>query len=224
VIGNAVNCRWLLLDYTDPRFDLSAEQKREIRRRARRIGIFDRPVFTVGLPLTNEIRQARLRRRSAWSRLGVRLPVALLYGAWLAVVLYLPIAVQQGPAIIMLTAAGIVAATLWVVTCWIGLMLTRSRYRHAMYELGYEICAECGYPLFGLDDSTRCPECGWRKTHRDEPPVIDWTNDDRQVLRRHGYEPCMACGGLLRTDDDACPRCGEPHSVTTSGESAEFHR
>lgn len=203
------NARWLWFDFTDARFKLTSEQKREIRQRARRIGFFDRPVFTLGTPPTNGVRKTMLRRRSAWSRFAHRMPMAMVYVAWLAFALSLPYALLHGPLLLVVGMVVFGGGLLWIGTCWIGSILVRPWYRYAMYELGYEICAACGYPLIGLGDSPHCPECGWRKTHRDDPPAVQWTDDDRKVLRAHGYESCDTCGGLLQSSDRDCPRCGE---------------
>jgi predicted RNA-binding Zn-ribbon protein involved in translation (DUF1610 family) len=210
------NLRWLLLDFTDPRFDLTREQNRVIRQRMRRIRFFDRPVFTLGLPLSKDVQQAKLRRRSTVARIGGRLPLLTMYLFWLAFVLYLPIALLRGPLPIVTIVAVMVAAGLWVMTCAIGYALARPWYRYAMYELGYEICAECGYPLYGLDESMRCPECGWRKTHRDDPPPVEWTDADRETLGAHGYDVCESCGGILLQCDIACPRCGMERTATST--------
>jgi len=203
--------RWLWLDFTDPHFQLTREQRREIRQRAKRIRLFDRPIFTAGMPLSNEVRQARLRRRSSRAILVGRLPIIAIYLIWLVFVFITPRLFQQGPPHLVAIVVGISAVSLWVVTSWIGYVLARPWYRYAMYELGYEICAECGYPLHGLDDSTHCPECGWRKTHRGDLPPVQWTETDRNTLREHGYEVCSSCGGLLMERDQRCPRCGEHH-------------
>jgi predicted RNA-binding Zn-ribbon protein involved in translation (DUF1610 family) len=209
------NLQWLLLDFTDPRFDLTREQKREIQQRVKRIRFFDRPMFIVDQPMTEEKKRAMIRRRSAWRRVVDRLPLGVVYLLWLLFVL-LPWQFVGQPWWVIFGVLSTVALILWVVTCGIGYVLFRPWYRYAMYELGYEICAECGYPLHGLDGSTRCPECGWRKTHRDDPPPVEWTDADRRTLRKHGYEPCNVCGGLLMTRDQKCPRCGEPHAAATN--------
>jgi hypothetical protein len=204
-----LNVRWLWLDFTDPRFGLTREQKRDIRDRARRLRFFRRPVFNGGSSPPSLAQYSRMRHRTLAGRVGERLPYLGLYLTWAAYVTLLPLLFadrQFIPAAALALMAGLV---LWMVSCWTGALLARRWYRYAMHDLGYEICGECGYPLFGLAASTHCPECGWRRTRRDDPPPVAWTEADRAVLRKHGYEACMMCGGLLLSRDATCSRCGE---------------
>jgi transposase len=102
---------------------------------------------------------------------------------------------------------------IYLVIAYINYRWAQRWYRLALYELGHPVCAACGYLLVGTADSRRCPECGWRKTRRDDPPQVHWTESDREALLLEGYIVCNECGGLLSMKDATCARCGAKLSL-----------
>jgi hypothetical protein len=49
----------------------------------------------------------------------------------------------------------------WVTNAFVGRWLYGKAHYQALREMGFDVCANCGYWLRGLDDNVRqCPECG----------------------------------------------------------------
>ncbi len=195
-----MNLRWLWRDYFDPRLELTRKQKEEVHRRARRMMFYRSRRSIMGDGPGSHVPGRDVRRLRLFQVLAIGLIFILSLGVMYA-------AVNQ-PWFVSLVTFGLIAAAIWLIFSALAARVMQPWYRHAMYELGYAICAHCGYPLGGLDRSPRCPECGWRKTHRDDPAPVNWSPADREVLHRYGYDACRECGGILLPGDADCARCG----------------
>ncbi len=138
--------RWLLFDYVDPDLGLSKAQRRSVRRRA----------------YANILKTSRwpqqLPRRGLTQVAGVAVaftPAAtsLIHMA----VFYL----TSGPPLIrMLLALGLQIATCWIVMAFLARWSWRPFVLHALNELGYSVCMNCGHRFPPQGRWTQCAECG----------------------------------------------------------------
>ena len=205
-----MNPRWLWRDYFDPRLELTRAQKSEIHRRAKRMAFYRLRRSVMGGGPGSHVPGRDVRRLRGFQILAIVLIFLVCFG--------LAHAMVSQPWFVTVAFFILTLLVVWVVTAALAARVMQPWYCHAMYELGYAICANCGYPLGGLERSPRCPECGWRKTRQDDPEPINWSPSERAVLRQYGYDACGECGGILLPGDPDCARCGEKrHDRGTSG-------
>jgi len=152
-----MNLRWLWGNYADPEFKLTAAEQRQVTRLAHQ----------KHLPRGRLALWTGVMIGLAWLALGLghdpleRLLTSLnVPSAWLV-------------SIVMIGAA------VSIVAAWCYRFLYAGPIRHAMREMGHDICVGCGYRLVGLPPSTmRCPECGEARLFPIEP--------DRPITRGSG--------------------------------------
>ena len=133
-----MNLRWLVGNFTDPQYNLSAREQFRVTAVAH-----DRYV-TWG----------RFLARTA----AVIAPFVLLLLAAEPVLGRLGYAASS-PA--YAAAMLILIVLFWPWSAWMYRSLYLRPVRKAMRDVGYDLCLRCGYELRGLDSTiTRCPECG----------------------------------------------------------------
>jgi RNA polymerase subunit RPABC4/transcription elongation factor Spt4 len=171
-----------MFDLIPDELGLSPEQRRMVRRRARRLQI-----------------ESILKQVLIYLALTICIVVALV----VIVVLVRPL-----PNIWVMLGAAL--AVYWTLLAIIMRWQYHRRINVALAELGYPVCPHCGYLTRGVEDRARCPECGgqvgqrWRQ--RSKP--IPWDDSTAAELSRLGYGICADCGAVRSREFDACPTCG----------------
>lgn len=150
--------RWLIFDYVDPALGLTPAERRRVRFRAWETGMGPDPdAKPVHERSFNE--DILGSGPGAWRK---ALPAVV---PWILIVVGLPICMRHlstGTWHLMLVYPIVIAAT-WLTAAWVGRVTWRPRVTRALREMGYDVCAECGYRLEGLGGAAgavRCPECG----------------------------------------------------------------
>ena len=134
-----MNLRWLIGNFSDPEFNLTRAQQREVTRLAHRKHLSGR---TLGL----------------WT-IGMTLAAWLLFGfGWEPLSgVFAGVGLQPSRAYAMITFV----VSISVAAAWLYRFIYIKPARMAMRELGYDICIGCGHRLQGLPPtSPQCPECG----------------------------------------------------------------
>lgn len=133
---------WLLFHYVPPDLKLSRAQRREARRRARNL--------------------FRSTPRTFLTSFGIAIMLGVVWAGVSAFFTYLDPLVLRGyyPLLVIgAWASSVVFA--WIALALAGRMMYSRAHREALREMGYDVCALCGYWLRGLPpDASRCPECG----------------------------------------------------------------
>ncbi len=140
-----MNLRWLVFDYVDPELTLSRDERRAVRRAARR--------------------SVTLTRRSLLICVFIILPLLAFY-IWGVVHYGGRYLTDVWPVANTFIRVALVYAALWTVAAWLGRTMYRPFVLRAVRERGYDVCLHCGYWLRGLEDdekSSHCPECGARR-------------------------------------------------------------
>jgi hypothetical protein len=137
-----MNLRWLLGDYSDPRFRLTREQQREVNRLAHQRYLSPR-AFTTCMIIA--IAMSWIVFGFAQAGIGRLLDVKGVPWRW-----------------------GLCMIALFIMVFLSAASMFRRVYvrpiRRAMFDLGYDVCIRCGYRLEGLDQrSPHCPECGTQR-------------------------------------------------------------
>lgn len=204
-----MSARWLILDFVDAPLRLTGDQKREIKRIARRLAAQGRSCGG-GVPAVG----ASPPRSPWWFVPFERSPatfeiVAILVG------LTIGWNVIQRPRDAVVWIAVAVSLALWIILSKALFRMWQPWYRLAMFKMGLPItpiCIACGYDLAGIETqqsgSQRCPECGWLIPRRDAIQQIDWRQEDQEGLLEAGHAVCEQCGELVPLSGKTCPRCG----------------
>jgi len=145
-----MNLRWLVGNFSDPEFNLTRHEQRQVTRLAhqKHLSKLKLGICTGGMIL------------ASWLMVGF---------VWEpAVALFVSIGVPYAQLVTLLI--------LCLIPCVVGAWLYRFIYvgpiRRAMRDLGYDICVGCGYRLQGLDNTVqRCPECGTPRESMPLPPT-----------------------------------------------------
>ena len=130
---------WLLFQYAPADLTLSRGERAEVRRRTWHA------------------------YRTTPSSLIISLITATCLGVLFAAVMFLLDQKLLGNMyfIVLFAAPLVLIAITWIVNAFVGRWLYGKAQRHALREMGYEVCLACGYYLRGLsDDVQQCPECG----------------------------------------------------------------
>ena len=104
------------------------------------------------------------------------LPAAYLLGLGVARDAAGAMAWLLGAGDLLVRMSRVLGLLLWAVTCFVigGAVFQRYRFAPLVYAAlrhhGHDVCPKCGYWLKGLQDETRCPECG---AERPGPPGED---------------------------------------------------
>jgi hypothetical protein len=134
------------------------------------------------LPLTGAQRKAV--HREAWRRWAANrwnlviyllLPVAYLIGLPAARDLAGKMAWSFGAGGLLVSMSRVLGLLVWAVLCFVvgGAVFQRYRFAPLVYatlrQHGHDVCLKCGYWLKGLQDETKCPECGAKRQAACEP-------------------------------------------------------
>lgn len=139
---------WLLFQYAPPDLKLSRAERREVRRRTWRL------------------------YRATPISLIISLAAATLLGLAYGALLLLIDRVSLGTVYPIVVVAGplVVVALTWLVIAVAGRWIYGKAQRLALRQMGFDVCAQCGYWLRGLgDDVTNCPECGAARDGYERP-------------------------------------------------------
>lgn len=151
-----MNLRWVLFDHVPPGITLTADERRELTKRAG---------------------EHRFRARS--SRLANLQWILVVSGASLIsmiiialiMVLFFPRAELESLRLAALASNPVVVAiAFWLAIAGYYHISHAPHVRRALNDMGHPVCITCGYALRDLpDETTKCPECGAERARTNEP-------------------------------------------------------
>ena len=131
-----MNVRWLWFDHFPAELELTQDERA-------------RAVLLANAHRKREPKYRGAGRRADLIGLMAGLPILGAYMLW-----------RLGPGGSRSSFLPMILA-LYVISALAAYLTRRPFIRHALREMGYELCEDCGYWLRGLgDDVKHCPECG----------------------------------------------------------------